>query len=89
VAQEALTNVLRHATSATRADVQVRTDGRTVQLEVVDDGHGRPGGGPGRGLLGMRQRADLHGGDLTAGPGEDGGWRVALALPLVRSGATP
>jgi signal transduction histidine kinase len=87
VTQEALTNVLRHATSATRADVRLHTDGQVLQLQVRDDGHAPSAADPGRGMLGMRQRADLHGGHLTAGPEADGGWRVALALPLVRTGA--
>ena len=87
VTQEALTNVLRHATSATRAEVRLRTDGSTVQLQVLDDGRAPATGDPGRGVLGMRQRAALHGGSLTAGPNAGGGWKVALALPLVRTGA--
>jgi len=87
VTQEALTNVLRHATAATRAEVRLRSDGRTVQLQVRDDGSAPSAGDPGRGVLGMRQRAALHGGHLTAGPDVDGGWKVALALPLERTGA--
>ena len=82
VTQEALTNVLRHAGSPTRAAVRLRGAGSAVELEVVDDGRRTAPGGTGRGLLGMRQRAALHGADLTAGPGQDGGWRVALRLPL-------
>ncbi|GAA2749041.1 sensor histidine kinase [Kitasatospora cinereorecta] len=84
-AQEALTNVRKHAPGS-------RT---TVRLAYLDDGvelevrNGRPprGGdraladsGSGYGLLGMRERAELLGGDLLAGP-DDGGWRVLLRLP--------
>ncbi|MCZ2814141.1 histidine kinase [Modestobacter sp. VKM Ac-2979] len=87
VVQEALTNVLRHATSPTRAEVRLDVGATAVQLEVLDDGvaagAGRGGpGAPGRGLLGMHQRAALHGADLEAGPVDGGGWRVALRLPL-------
>nr|WP_281371923.1 histidine kinase [Modestobacter versicolor] len=82
VAQEALTNVLRHARSATRADVRLRTADDGVELVVVDDGAGAVAAGAGRGLLGMRQRAALHDAQLTAGPAAQGGWQVALRLPL-------
>ena len=82
VAQEALTNVLRHARSATRADVRLRAADDGVELVVVDDGAGAVAAGAGRGLLGMRQRAALHDAQLTAGPAAQGGWQVALRLPL-------
>jgi len=89
IAQEALTNVLRHAPSATRADVRLRSDDAGLALEVVDDGRGGAAGTPGRGLLGMQQRAALHGADLSAGPADDGGWRVALRIPRTPAGAAP
>ena len=87
VAQEALTNVLRHAVSPTCVDVRLRSSATGIDLEVVDDGAGTPPGPTGRGLLGMRQRAALHGAELTAGPADTGGWRVALRLP--RDAAVP
>ena len=85
VVQEALTNVLRHATSATRADVRLHCTSGELRLEVVDDGAVTMAGAPGRGLLGMRQRAGLHGADLAVGPVPGGGWRVRLRVPLERS----
>lgn len=81
VTQEALTNALRHAHAASRVDVHLRRDAAGVGLEVVDDGTAAPAAGVGRGLVGMRQRAALHAGELTAGPAGNRGWRVALHLP--------
>lgn len=82
VVQEALTNTLKHA-GATRAAVTVRCTRRAVQVEVVDDGAGTgtPGGGSGRGLIGLRERTDRIGGTLDAGPLPGGGWRVRADLP--------
>jgi signal transduction histidine kinase len=85
IVQEALTNVVRHVGPG-RARLSVTVgDGRVV-LAVTDDGD-RPAAthvakaGHGHGLVGMRERAALYGGDLTAGPGPDGGWQVAGWLP--------
>jgi signal transduction histidine kinase len=83
VVQEGLTNVLRHA-GAAAATVSVDW-GESLEITVSDDGHG---GGtadraePGRGLLGLRERLALYGGELAAGPRPDGGWRVRAVLPL-------
>ncbi|MHA7134678.1 sensor histidine kinase [Oerskovia turbata] len=86
VVTEALTNVLRHAPGAPRADVVVRRGDATVEVEVLDAGGTRPGtgGGTGRGILGMRERAALLGGHVDAGPHPDGGWRVRVELPVGR-----
>ncbi len=83
VVTEALTNVLRHAPGTPRAEVVVRRVASTVEIEVLDDGGTRPGagGGTGRGLLGMRERATLLGGHVEAGARPDGGWRVHVVLP--------
>jgi signal transduction histidine kinase len=85
IVQEALTNTLRHA-RATRAEVTVRYDHGAVELEVRDDGRGsvaaEANGAPGRGLVGMRERAALLGGTLEAGPMPGGGYRVHARLPL-------
>ena len=93
VAQEALTNTLKHAPRPTTAQVSLRCAGDRVELEVTDTAarHGEapaaasahvappiPAGG--RGLRGMRERAAAYGGELEAGPRAEGGWRVHLTL---------
>ena len=85
IVQEALTNTLRHSRHATKAVVVLRWEADAVEVEIVDDGTTASDGrsvAPGRGLTGMRERAGLHGADLKAGPAPDGGWRVAVRLPL-------
>ncbi|MEL5956085.1 histidine kinase [Streptomyces sp. CLV115] len=84
VAQEALTNVRKHAPGA-RVLVRLEYLPDEVALEVSDSGGRRPGGelsgsGSGYGLLGMRERAELMGGTLEAGPGEEG-FVVSLRVP--------
>jgi signal transduction histidine kinase len=82
VVQEALTNVLKHA-GAARARVVVRYGPDAVELEVADDGRGRASGLPGgHGLLGMRERVSLYGGDFEAAPRAQGGFLVRARLPL-------
>jgi signal transduction histidine kinase len=84
LAQESLTNAVRHARSATRVGIDVRREGDAVRLRVSDDGKTEPGPAPepGFGLLGMAERAQLLGGSLSAGPGPEGGWVVEAVLPL-------
>jgi len=97
IVQEALTNVLKHAGPAT---VGVLLDYRqlgALRLEIVDDGRGaarrddqdapRPDGG--NGLLGMRERALLVGGQLEAGPRPEGGYRVVATLPFATTSPVP
>ena len=83
IVQEALTNALRHA-DARRVTVVARADDEVLTIVVADDGTGRSAAttGPGAGLRGMRERAEALGGTLTAGPGEERGWRVEVTLPL-------
>jgi len=88
IVQEALTNAVRHAGPG-RARVLVRYGERDLELTVRDEGGGggaAPAGGPptrsGQGLVGMRERVSLFGGELHAGPGPDGGFTVAARLPL-------
>jgi signal transduction histidine kinase len=92
VVQEALTNVVRHADQATSAVVAVRyRDNGDVEVEVTDDGHGSPAerghardlaaGASGHGLMGMRERVSLLGGELRAGPRPGGGFQVMARLP--------
>lgn len=84
VAQEGLTNVAKHA-GATRVDVGLRAVDGVVELTVADDGRGldpeRVRGASGYGLVGMRERAELRGGELAIGPGADGGTTLVLTLP--------
>ncbi|HJU03343.1 MAG TPA: ATP-binding protein, partial [Actinomycetes bacterium] len=89
VAQEALTNSLRHAGPA-RAELTVRYRPDLLEVTAVDDGRGpggRSGNGSGHGLVGMRERVSLFGGDLEAGPAPTGGFRVTARFPLDRSPA--
>jgi two-component system, NarL family, sensor histidine kinase UhpB len=80
VAQEALTNTLRHA-GATRAVMSLRSDAEGVLLTVTDDGRGLGGRPPGAGIQGMRERALLAGAKIEIGDRPDGGVEVRLALP--------
>ncbi|MFW5473960.1 sensor histidine kinase [Knoellia sp. CPCC 206450] len=85
LAQESVTNAVRHARSATRVGIDVCREGDAVRLRVTDDGETEPRLAtpePGFGLLGMAERAQLLGGSLTAGPGPDGGWVVEAVLPV-------
>lgn len=83
LAQEALTNAVRHARGATCVSIEVRREGDAVRLRVADDGRAEQAASePGFGLLGMAERAQLLGGSLTAGPSPEGGWVVEAALPL-------
>ncbi|MEU5400630.1 sensor histidine kinase [Streptomyces sp. NPDC005963] len=85
IAQEALTNVRKHAGPA-RADVHLLYLPDRVTLEITDDGAGgqRPQGVPGGGygLVGMRERVSVHGGSLDVGHRDQGGFRVAATVPL-------
>ena len=84
MAQESLTNALRHARGATRVGIHVCREGEVVRLRVSDDGQTAPGAAPepGFGLLGMTERAHLLGGSLSAGPSPEGGWVVEAVLPV-------
>lgn len=83
IAQESLTNVIKHAGVAS-CRVDVEADGKDVRIEVTDDGRAAPGRdappGGGHGLVGMRERAAMYGGVLDAGPAA-GGYRVMARLP--------
>ncbi|GAA4601591.1 sensor histidine kinase [Actinoallomurus liliacearum] len=82
IIQEAVTNVVRHA-DATSCTVSIDYQDEDVSIEVVDDGRGHgTTTGTGYGLVGMRERAALLHGDLTAGPRTEGGFRVTARLPL-------
>jgi len=87
IAQEAITNAIRHARHPTLIRVQVAGDRDCVRLTVDDDGRGGEGTSTsGFGLVGMAERAKLLAGTFKAGPRADGGWTVSAELP--RHGAT-
>jgi signal transduction histidine kinase len=89
VVQEALTNVIKHAgTSRAAVVLEYRPD--DLLITVTDDGRPMPGsGGPGgRGLIGLRERIGLYGGELDAGPRPGGGWRVRARIPVERPRAS-
>jgi signal transduction histidine kinase len=82
IVQEALTNAMKHAGDA-RATVVVRYRENAVEVEVSDDGDGSgAGGGTGQGLIGMRERVALWGGELEAGRRDEGGFAIRARLPV-------
>ena len=86
VVQEALTNVIKHANQA-RTVVRIEYRPHELLIDVADDGPPAPGParlqpGGGRGLIGLRERIALYGGELDAGPRPGGGWRVQARIPL-------
>ncbi|WSK25608.1 histidine kinase [Streptomyces sp. NBC_01298] len=84
---EALTNIGKHAATATAVRIGLRTVPAGLEVRIADDG-GRPAKlsenarGGGYGLVGMAERAEALGGSLTAGPAPEGGWLVTALLPL-------
>jgi signal transduction histidine kinase len=88
IVQEALTNTLKHA-DATRAQVSLRYVADALELQVLDDGRGAApvnGDGSGHGLIGMRERVALFGGELSARSRPDHGYEVIARIPLEDSG---
>jgi signal transduction histidine kinase len=82
IVQEGLTNALKHA-GAESADVTVSYRPDEVRIEVRDDGVGSTtSDGLGHGLVGVRERVKIYGGEMTAGPGTDGGFVLSTRLPL-------
>ncbi|MEV6448974.1 sensor histidine kinase [Amycolatopsis sp. NPDC051716] len=83
IAQESLTNVLKHA-GAAAARVEITYLSRCLEVRITDDGAGaRTAGGPSSyGIHGMRERTDLYGGTFEAGPLPDGGFAVVARLPI-------
>ena len=87
IVQEALTNSLKHG--AAQARVELRRERAALVVDVVDQGVspsapdrvGTPLSG-GQGLIGMQERVHFFGGELTAGRGEGGGFRVSARFPL-------
>jgi signal transduction histidine kinase len=87
VIQEALTNVIKHAGKPATTVTVSYADGR-LEAEVADTGRPIPAAAPalpdgaGRGLIGLRERIALYGGELVAGPGSGGGWIVRARFPV-------
>ena len=94
IVQEALTNVIKHAGSSA-ANVTVSYRPESVTVEITDQGQGAPaarvpaprtgsghGISSGHGIIGMRERVAVFGGEFTAGPGPDGGFRVRACFPV-------
>ncbi|MDB6427168.1 sensor histidine kinase [Curtobacterium sp. 20TX0008] len=85
IAQEAVTNVVKHAGPTARADLRLRYLDDGIEVEVADDGHGagavRDPGGSGLGHVGMRERVAAVGGRIEIGPRARGGYLVRAWLP--------
>ncbi len=83
LAQEALTNALRHARNPSRVEIRVVEGAGRLRLRVTDDGRIDPArsASHGFGLMGMTERVQLLGGTLRAGPAPEGGWTVDAELP--------
>ncbi len=84
ICQESLTNILKHAGPDPKATVLLQWATASLVLEVTDDGRGAAAAsdGAGQGVLGMRERAAMLGGTLTAGPRPGGGFRVRAEIPI-------
>jgi signal transduction histidine kinase len=87
IAQESVTNALRHSRHAERIEVQVVGGPHGIELSISDDGDPVPSNRStdGFGIVGMTERAHLLGGTLTAGPGVERGWTVRAHLPRTGS----
>ena len=82
VVQEGLTNVLKHA-HASRADVTVRYRSDGLEIEVRDDGAGgATSNGPGHGLVGVRERVKIYGGEMSTGTVNGGGFVLRTSFPV-------
>ena len=92
IVQESLTNARKHGGPAVTAAVTLRFCEDQLVIKVTDDGRARAvpadGDGLGHGLIGMRERVEVHGGTVTAGPRPGGGWRVTATLPLPAAAAS-
>jgi signal transduction histidine kinase len=93
IVQEALTNTLKHAAAPTGVSVAIAYRPDVVTVDVRDDGARRDAGPEaataGHGLTGMRERAAVYDGAVTAGPGPAGGWQIHARLPMTSSTAQP
>jgi signal transduction histidine kinase len=87
IVQEALTNVRKHAGPTASATVRVSYEAHALVVDVTDNGRGAAtslsGSGSGQGLIGMRERVEIYGGEFIAGPRPGGGYAVHAVLPIV------
>jgi len=96
IVQESLTNVRKHAGGAASATVRLEYDIDTITIDITDDGRGDLSGSAsaelveGNGLIGMRERVEIYGGEFQAGPRRGGGYAVHAVLPVrdARPGVT-
>ena len=96
IVQESLTNARKHGGPTVTAAVTLGFCDDRLVIKVTDDGRARPGAEPGadpdgrgHGLIGMRERVEVYGGTVTAGPRPGGGWRVTATLPLPPATVSP
>ncbi|HEX3089665.1 MAG TPA: sensor histidine kinase [Ilumatobacteraceae bacterium] len=91
IVQEALTNVRKHAGAAASAQVHITYEPESLVVEVTDDGRGAATSlsavGAGNGLIGMRERVDIYGGQFSSGPRSGGGFVVRATLPVASAPA--
>jgi signal transduction histidine kinase len=91
IVQEALTNVRKHAGRTASATVRVSYEADALVVDVTDDGSGAAtslsGTGAGHGLIGMRERVEIYGGEFTSGPRRGGGYAVRAVLPVANNDA--
>jgi signal transduction histidine kinase len=89
IVQESLTNTRKHAGPLAQASVVLRYSPDALELVITDDGLGdaAPCDGAGHGLTGMRERAAMYGGTVSAGPVLGGGFQVTALLPVARAQA--
>lgn len=91
IVQEALTNVRKHAGASASATVRISYDTDVLVVEVTDDGRGAVTSmsavGTGHGLIGMRERVEVYGGEFMSGPRLGGGYTVRAVLPIVDTDA--
>ena len=89
--QEALTNVRKHAGVSASATVHITYEPEAIVIDVSDDGRGAVSSlaatGAGHGLIGMRERVEIYGGELTSGPRTGGGYVIHAVLPVVNEAA--
>jgi signal transduction histidine kinase len=84
IVQEGLTNALKHA-RANHAEVTVQYTPNELRIEVRDNGHGAVASdGQGHGLIGIRERVNLYGGEMTSGTANGGGFLLTTRLPLAQ-----